>query len=73
MPGNNLAAVRGLCLLIEYFDTGSAEISSVEQLTTKKWESLEVNNPSFFRQQPVCGLGISEGEKVVIFGGSGVS
>lgn len=71
MPGANLGAVRGASLLIEYLDCGSE--SSIGDLPSKEWVSLEVNNQSFFRQQPVCGLSIAEGNKTIIFGGSGVN
>jgi hypothetical protein len=33
------------------------------------WESLEVKDPAFVRAMPVCGLGVNDGNKIIVFGG----
>lgn len=82
MPGANPGAVRGTSLLIDYLDCGPTQDFNTKQidqasygapLARKNWESLEVKDPSFFRAQPVCGFSVSEGNKVIIFGGQSVS
>lgn len=66
--------------MIEYLDTGaSAEFNQGGDVSTvnygyimmrKNWESLEVKDQNFFRQQPSCGFPTTEGgAKIVIFGG----
>lgn len=43
----------------------------LHDIKERSWQSLEVSDQRFFRQQPVCGLNVTE--KTIIFGGSGVN
>lgn len=73
-------------MTIEYLDTGSPaeynQAGASEQsinygyvMMRKNWESLEVKDPTFFKQMPVTGLCYSENNmpKIMMFGGNGVN
>lgn len=66
-----MGAVRGTSLLIEYMDCGPSADLLLHDIKERSWQSLEVSDQRFFRQQPVCGLNVTE--KTIIFGGSGVN
>lgn len=84
MPGSNQGASRGQSLTVEYLDTGAISEFNQSEIKTaaygyvlckKNWESLEVKDSMFFKQQPVCGFVTQEssGNKILVFGGQGTT
>ena len=82
MPGANPGAIRGTSLLIEYLDSGApsefnpqliGQLTYGTPIAKRNWESLEVKDTTFFRASPVCGFSVSEGNKIIVFGGQSVN